>query len=97
MKFLYSGLADYTSIGLCVDAGLSYYNSDKGFSFGFALKNIGAQLKAYEDERQKMPWDIQMGITQKMAHAPIRFSLTAQYLNRWKFDYIDNTDKAFFC
>ena len=90
-----SGLADYTSIGLCVDAGLSYYNSDKGFSFGFALKNIGAQLKAYEDERQKMPWDIQMGITQKMAHAPIRFSLTAQYLNRWKFDYIDNTDKEY--
>ena len=95
LKFLYSGLADYTSIGLCVDAGLSYYNSDKGFSFGFALKNIGAQLKAYEDERQKMPWDIQMGITQKMAHAPIRFSLTAQYLNRWKFDYIDNTDKEY--
>ena len=42
-----------------------------------------------------MPWDIQMGITQKMAHAPIRFSLTAQYLNRWKFDYIDNTDKEY--
>ncbi len=92
LKFLYSGLADYTSIGLCVDAGLSYYNSEKGFSFGFALKNIGAQLKPYEDERQKMPWDIQLGITRKMAHAPIRFSLTAQYLNRWKFDYLDNTN-----
>ncbi|MCI7782253.1 MAG: DUF3308 domain-containing protein, partial [Parabacteroides sp.] len=30
-------------------------------------------------------------VTQKMAHAPIRFSLTAQYLNRWKFDTVDNT------
>ena len=40
LKFLYSGLADFTSIGLAVDAGLSYYNSEKGFSFGFALKNI---------------------------------------------------------
>ena len=92
LKFLYSGLADYTSIGLCVDAGLSYYNSEKGFSFGFALKNIGAQLKAYEDERQKMPWDIQLGISQKLSHAPLRLSLTAQYLNRWKFDYVDNTN-----
>ena len=45
LKFLYSTLADYTSIGLGVDAGLSYYDSDKKFSFGFALKNIGAQLK----------------------------------------------------
>ena len=38
-----------------------------------------------------MPWDIQAGVSQKMAHAPIRFSLTAQYLNRWKFNTIDNT------
>lgn len=92
LKFLYSAFADYTSIGLCVDAGLSYYNSDKGFSAGFVLKNIGAQLKPYADERQKMPWDIQMGLTQKMSHAPIRFSLTALYLNRWKFDAVDATD-----
>ena len=80
LKFLYSAWLDYTSIGLCVDAGLSYYNSDKGFPLVSPLKNIGAQLKAYEDERQKMPWDIQMGITQKMAHAPDSFFLTAQLL-----------------
>ena len=48
---------------MVVDAGLSYYDSEKRFSFGFAFKNIGAQLKVYEDERQKMPWDIQLGIT----------------------------------
>ncbi|WP_080903579.1 type IX secretion system protein PorQ [Parabacteroides sp. Marseille-P3160] len=93
LKFLYSSLADYTSIGLGVDAGLSYYESEKNFSFGFTLKNIGAQLTAYDEEREKMPWDIQMGITKKMEHAPIRFSLTAMYLNRWKFDYIDDNNR----
>ncbi len=92
LKFLYSAFADFTSMGLGVDAGLSYYDTDKAFSFGVAFKNIGAQLKAYEDERQSLPWDIQLGITKSMNHAPIRFSLTAMYLNRWKFDYIDNTD-----
>ena len=85
LKFLYSGIGDYTSIGMVVDAGLSYYDSEKGFSFGFAFKNIGAQLKAYEDERQKMPWDIQLGITKQMAHAPIRLSLTALVIG---VDYI---------
>ena len=53
LKFLYSGIGDYTSIGVAVDAGLSYYDSEKGFSFGFAFKNIGAQLKAYEDGVRK--------------------------------------------
>lgn len=92
LKFLYSNYDIYTSLGLCVDVGLSYYNSEKEFSFGVVLKNIGAQVTAYQDERQKMPWDIQMGITKKMAHAPFRFSLTAMYLNRWKFEYTDNTN-----
>jgi len=95
LKFLYSGFADYSSMGLAVDAGLSYYDVDKAFSFGIALKNIGAQLKPYEDDRQKLPWDIQMGITKMMNHAPIRFSLTAMYLNRWKFDYIDDADAEY--
>ena len=92
MKFLYSAFADFTSIGLCFDAGLSYYHSDKGFSAAITLKNIGAQLKAYNDDRQKMPWDIQLGVTQKMKHAPIRLSVTAMYLKRWKFDVVDDTD-----
>lgn len=95
MKFLYSNYDIYTSLGLCVDAGLSYYNSEKEFSFGFVLKNIGAQLKPYFEDRQKMPWDIQMGISKKMNHAPIRLSVTAVHLNRWKFDYIDDTDKEY--
>ena len=92
MKFLYSSIGDYTSMGMAIDAGLSYYNSEKGFSFGFALKHIGAQMKAYEDERQKMPWDIQVGISKRMAHAPIRFSLTAMYLNKWKINYINDSN-----
>lgn len=92
LKFLYSSLADFTSIGLAADVGLSYYDPDKEFSFGFTIKNAGAQLKAYNEDREKLPWDIQMGITKKMDHAPIRFSLTAMYLNRWKFDYIDATN-----
>jgi hypothetical protein len=85
LKFLYASLESYTSLGLAVDAGLSYYNSEKEFSFGIVLKNIGAQLKAYDEKRYKMPWDIQLGMSKKMAHAPFRFSLTAMYLTDFSF------------
>lgn len=94
MKFLYSSLADYTSMAMAVDVGLSYYDSEKEFSAGLTFKNIGAQLKPYEDERQKMPWDIQLGMTKKLANIPFRFSVTAMYLNRWDFDYVDNTNNS---
>jgi hypothetical protein len=92
LKALYSSIADYSSFGLAVDAGLSYFDTETDFSFGIALKSIGAQLKSYYDERQSIPWDLQMGITKRMAYAPIRISVTAMYLNRWKFDYVENTE-----
>jgi hypothetical protein len=85
LKFLYSSLESYTSLGVAVDAGLSYYNSETALSFGITLKNIGAQLKAYDEKRFKMPWDIQLGMSKKMAHAPFRFSLTAMYLTDFSF------------
>jgi hypothetical protein len=91
-KALFSTIADYSSFGLAFDAGLSYFNSENDFSFGVALKNVGAQLKSYHDERQKIPWDLQMGITKRMAHAPIRVSVTAMHLNKWKFDYVEDTE-----
>jgi hypothetical protein len=91
LKMLYSSLADYSSFGLAVDAGLSYFVAETDFSFGFALKNIGAQLKSYHNDRQEIPWDIQMGFTQRLAHAPLRISVTGIYLNKWKLNYVDDT------
>jgi hypothetical protein len=89
-KMLYSHFAEYSSFGLAVDAGLSYFDPEKELSFGIVLKNMGAQLKAYDTRREKLPWDIQLGLTKKMDHAPLRISVTAMYLNRWKFNYIDD-------
>lgn len=91
MRMLYSSIADYSSFGIAVDAGLSYFDEEKNLSFGFALKNIGAQLKAYDTNRERLPWDIQMGFSKKMAHAPIRVSVTAMHLKQWKFKHIDET------
>ena len=94
LKALYSTIAEYYSFGLAVDAGLSYYHSEKNLSVGIALKNVGAQLKSYYEERQHIPWDLQIGVTKRISHAPVRFSVTAMYLNQWKFKYLDRTSAA---
>jgi hypothetical protein len=91
MKVLYSAIAEYSAFGLAADAGLSYFDEDADLSVGIALKNIGAQLKAYDSRRSRLPWDIQLGFTKRMAHAPIRLSVTGMYLNQWKFKYVDET------
>lgn len=84
-KMIYSSFGEYNSIGLAVDLGLSYYNRERDFSFGLAAKNVGRQVKSYNDIREKLPWDIQLGISQKLSHAPLRISVTALHLTQWKF------------
>jgi hypothetical protein len=86
-QFLYSSIEKYNSIGIAVNAGLSYYDSDNGFSGAVALRSIGAQLKAYDEKRFPLPWDIQAGVSKRLAHAPVRVSLTALNLSRWNIGW----------
>ena len=67
--------------------GINYYNPDNQLSLSIAFKNLGGQLKKYNENRDKMPWDIQLGLSKTLDHAPFRFSITAQHLSRWKLPY----------
>lgn len=86
-KFIYSSYEQYTSLALGIDLGINYYNPDNQLSLSAAFKNLGGQLKRYNENRDKMPWDFQLGLSKTLDHAPFRFSITAQYLNRWKLPY----------
>ena len=86
IKPIFSSYERYTSIGIAFDAGINY--SRDLFSAGLVFRNMGAQLKAYyPDEqgqhREPLPFDIQLGVSKKFAHAPIRISGTLNNLNRW--------------
>ena len=85
-KPIFSSYERYTSFGIAFDAGINY--SRDLFSAGLVFRNMGAQLKAYyPDEqgqhREPLPFDIQLGVSKKFAHAPIRISGTLNNLNRW--------------
>jgi len=84
-KFIYSNYAHNTAVALGADLGLSYYNPDRHFSMGLTAKNLGRQIKAYETELANLPVDIQLGFSQKLANAPIRYSITGIHLNQWQF------------
>jgi hypothetical protein len=87
-KFVYSNYYHNTAIGLGVDLGISYYNRENNLSIGLVGKNLGRQVKAYEEELSDLPWDIQLGLSQKLRHAPIRYSVTAINLNHWNYPLV---------
>jgi hypothetical protein len=87
-KPVLSQLEKYTSIGFAFDIGASWHNSSNLFSAGLVIKNAGYQVTTYAGEiRENLPFEIQAGISQTLAHAPFRFSLTLRHLEKFDLTY----------
>ncbi|MGQ8337583.1 type IX secretion system protein PorQ [Sunxiuqinia sp. A32] len=85
LKPILSSFEAYQSFGVAIDLGAAYVSSDRLTSFGFVLKNIGAQITTYYDngDRENLPFDMQFGLSKRLAHAPVRLSATMQHLQDW--------------
>ncbi len=82
-KAIYSAYSEFSSFALGVDLGLNYYNEQKKLSLSIAVKNLGGQLAKYNNEYEKLPWDVQLGVSKKFAHAPFRVHATSKYAQKW--------------
>lgn len=84
VKGIYSGYESYTAFALAADLGLNYYNPEKDTSLSLVLKNMGGQLKRFEDNYDHLPFDIQLGWMQGLGRV-ITLNVTAYNLIKWKF------------
>jgi hypothetical protein len=89
LKLIHSNYGQYRSTGVAADFGLLFSDSVKNFSAGLVAKNMGVQLSAYYGQKEDLPFDLQVGITKKLAKAPFGFSLTAQQLHQFNTIYND--------
>ncbi len=90
LKFITSQLESYNSLGLAADLGLHYQDTSGRTNIGLVIKNIGTQLTTYRDDnREELPFDIQLGITKRLKHLPFRIGLTVHNLHRSNLIYDD--------
>lgn len=92
-KIIYSKYADYTSCGLAVDLGLNYYDEEHDFSVSAVAANLGGQVKAFGEDHERLPFNLQLGFTKSLGHAPIRFSVTMVDISRWSSKYYYHVSK----
>jgi hypothetical protein len=52
---------------------------------------MGVQLSTYNGTNEELPFDLQAGITKRLAKAPFGFSLTLQQAHRFNILYNDTT------
>jgi hypothetical protein len=94
LKFLYSDYFQYSSSGLALDGGIAYKSKDKNTGFALVFKNLGQQIKPYrEGNYESLPFDLQIGLAQKLKHAPFRFTLALHHLHYWEMAYDSPLDE----
>jgi len=90
VKAIFSQIDHYTAFGLAVDLGISYQSMNRLTTAALVIRNAGVQLKSYYDgNREKLPVEIELGVSQKLAKAPFRITLTARHLEKWDLSYTD--------
>lgn len=94
-KFIYSTIGSYNSIAMGVDLGLNWYEPEHEWSVSVVAKNLGGQLKAYDDEYEKMPFDLQAGVTKRLGASPLRVSATLVDLTHYDYRFANHLDLGF--
>ncbi len=89
-KLISSFIGDYTSVGFGVDLGLNYFDDKHNWSVSMVAKNLGGQLKAYNEEYDRMPLDVQIGVSKSFASLPLRLHATMVDLNHPKYKFINH-------
>lgn len=92
LKMVYSGYAEYSAFALATDLGINYYNAERDLSLSIVAANLGGQLKKFNNTADKLPVDVRLGWSQSFGTFPVRFSITAWNLTKWKLPYYETGD-----
>lgn len=89
-KFITSNIGNYNSLGVGVDLGLNFYDDESELSISAVAKNLGGQVKAYDDNYEPMPIDLQAGVSKRLVNTPLRLNATLVNLNHWNTSFRDH-------
>jgi hypothetical protein len=87
LKSIYSKLERYSSLGMAVDLGATWY-APSNFTLALVVRNLGVMIKPYTSgSRESLPFEIQLAASKRLEHAPFRFSIVAHNLQKPDLTY----------
>lgn len=94
-KFIYSQLAQYSSVGMAADLAIMINDTAHNVTASIVAKNIGGQIKPYnKGVRESIPFDLQAGLSFGFKNVPFRLHLTFHNLYRWDIRYDNPADNV---
>lgn len=91
LKFLNSSIGGFSSSAMALDLGGTFKHPKKQFTAALVLKNLGAVISDYTiTSNSELPFDVQLGMTFKPEHMPVRFTLTGYNLTDGNISYFNS-------
>jgi hypothetical protein len=93
-KTIYSVYEQYHSLAVGVDLSGTYYDYEKNFGVSLIARNIGRQIVSYRSgNNEPLPFEVHLGMSKKLDHAPFRFSFVYENLERYRLLHKDTLEK----
>jgi hypothetical protein len=84
IRLLNSNYESYQALAILSNVSSTYFNREKSLTTTLLLKNIGKQIQSYTSIEERVPFEVQFGLSKKLDHLPLRYSIVLHNLN--KFD-----------
>ena len=87
-RFISSTIGSFSSAAVAVDLGLNYQDAERGWSVSAVARNLGGQIKAYEEDFERIPFDLLLGVSRQLTNSPLTLHATMARLNNWDQAFI---------
>ncbi len=93
IKLAHSSLYTQRASAAMMDIGVNYYDTATLLDLGIVAKNMGVMLDTYNPDApaEPIPFDLQIGISKRFKHVPLKIFSTVHHLYEWDIRY-DNPD-----
>jgi hypothetical protein len=87
LKIINSAYESYTSWGWATDLSAVYQIPERRIAIAFLARNLGTQISYYNETPESLPLDLQVAISNKFEHMPLRWSIIFNNLQRPDLTY----------
>ncbi|WP_128331713.1 type IX secretion system protein PorQ [Apibacter sp. HY039] len=91
LSYVTSKIERYSSSAILADIGVVFHDIDYYTTVSAVVRNFGKQLTYYNDRREKLPIQANLGISQRFERIPLELNVTLHDLQ--KFNISSPTDK----
>lgn len=94
LKWAHSYLTTASASAAMMDIGINYYDTATLWDFGAVAKNMGIMVAKYnlDAPAEPIPFDLQLGVSKRFKHLPLRLIATVHHLYEWDIRYDNPAD-----